>query len=147
MNLEALPLIATHSAQLKGLQAQKEYLIASNTKMAQHNLNRQPSFDEMRDYLMNLNQESLSLNKQVAAKLDKIRKFYDHYSLESILALMQTSLQEAEEESEQVANRFLDKAIGLDVFLKEYIDRRTQAHLSRVKTEHFTVFCCERGQI
>lgn len=136
----------TFHQQLKGLQAQKEYLIANNTKMAQYNLNRQPSFDEMRDFLINLNQESLSLNKQVATKLDKVRKFHDHHSMESILALMQTSLQDAEEESEQVLNQFLDKEIGLDVFLKQYIDQRTQTHLRRVKTERFTSLLYENSK-
>lgn len=122
-------------------------MVANNTKMAQFNLNRQPSFDEMRDFLMNLNQESCSLNKQVAAKLEKIRKFHDHYSMESILALMQTSLQDAEEESEKIANRFLDKEIPLDLFIKDYIDRRTQAHLSRVKTERFTSLLYENSNL
>lgn len=122
-------------------------MIANNTKMAQFNLNRQPSFDEMRDFLMNLNQESLSLNKQVADKLEKLRKYHDHYSMESILALMQTSLQDAEEESEKIANRFLDKEIALDKFLKDYIERRTQAHLSRVKTERFTSLLYESSDL
>lgn len=101
----------------------------------------------MRDFLLNLNQESLSLNKQVTAKLNRIRKFGDHFSMESILALMQTGLQEAEEQSELIANQFLDKEIGLDVFLKQYIDRRTQAHLSRVKAERFTSLLYESSNL
>ena len=124
--------------QLKSLQAQKEFLVANNTKMAQFNLTRQSSFDEMREFLLNLNEESLNLNNQVNTKLNKIKQFYDHYSMESILALMQTSQQDAEEESEQIAHKFLDKEISLNEFLNAYIVHRTTAHLSRIKTERFT---------
>lgn len=105
--------------------------------MAQFNLNRQSSFEDMKSYVLNLNEESLNLNKEVNNKLDKIKKFYDHYSMESIYALMQTNLQDIEEESEKIANQFLNKEINLDTFLKEYIKRRTEAHLRRIKTERF----------
>jgi len=129
--------LVNNSSMLKSLQAQKEYIIANNIKMAQFNLNRQSSFEDMKSYVLNLNEESLNLNKEVNNKLDKIKKFYDHYSMESIYALMQTNLQDIEEESEKIANQFLNKEINLDTFLKEYIKRRTEAHLRRIKTERF----------
>lgn len=124
--------------QLKHLQAQKEYMIANNSKLAELSLNRQPCFEELKEFLLELNRETVALNKSVNSKVEKLRKFYDHFSLESLHAIMETNLRDAEDESEKIVNQFLNKEINLDKFLKDYINQRTELHLRRIKTERFT---------
>jgi monomeric isocitrate dehydrogenase len=126
------------SKKLKNLKAQKKYIIANNVKMAQFNLNTQSSFEEMKEFLLNLNNESVKLNEKVNLKINKIKNYYEHYSIESIQALMLANLQDDEETSEKIVNKFLNKEINLDQFLKDYLDKKTKSHLRRIKTEKFT---------
>ena len=92
----------------------------------------------MKELILNLNKEATNLNEEVNCKINKIKKYYDHYSLDSVHALMQTNLHDSEDASDKIVNQFLNKEINLDKFLKDYLDQRTESHLRRIKTERFT---------
>ena len=48
---------------------------------------------------------------------------------------MQTSTAEAEEQSETVANDFLNSELTIDSFIKDFIEKRKLANLRRIKSE------------
>lgn len=56
-------------------------------------------------------------------------------SLETALALLQTAASESEEESEKVANTFLDGEMELEDFLDKFLTTRKLMHLRLVKAE------------
>ncbi|NXU85863.1 VP37B protein, partial [Xiphorhynchus elegans] len=56
-------------------------------------------------------------------------------SLETLLALLQTEGAKIEEDTENMAEKFLDGEIPLDSFIDEYQSKRKLAHLRRVKIE------------
>lgn len=56
-------------------------------------------------------------------------------SLETALALLQTAASEMEEESEQIAKKFVSNEITVDEFLDQFLDRRKIVHTRLVKAE------------
>lgn len=56
-------------------------------------------------------------------------------SLETALALLQTAASESEEETEKIANKFLDGEMELDDFLDTFLTTRKLMHLRLVKAE------------
>lgn len=59
-------------------------------------------------------------------------------SLETTLALLQTAASESEEQSETIANKFLDGDIELDDFLTQFLTMRQLMHIRLVKAEKMT---------
>lgn len=56
-------------------------------------------------------------------------------SIETALALLQTAASEMEEESDKVAQKFLDNDSELDDFLEQFLAKRKIMHLRLVKAE------------
>lgn len=59
-------------------------------------------------------------------------------SLETTLALLQTAASEMEEESDKIAQKFLDNEVELDEFLDQFLTKRKIMHLRLVKAEKMT---------
>ncbi|XP_062870236.1 VPS37B subunit of ESCRT-I b isoform X2 [Trichomycterus rosablanca] len=117
------------------MQQTKEMTLASNRSLAEQNLSLQP----------NLDQQKLQLTKcycylQELYESYQLRKStLDHNSgkssLDTLLALLQAEGAKIEEETENMADSFLDGDLSLDAFIESYQSKRILAHLRRVKIE------------
>lgn len=110
-------------------------LIASNKSLAEFNLAREPTYRQTRQMLLDSHKEALELKKEVEKKRDILNEMTRQTSLETTLALMQTSAAEAEEESEEFAQKFLSNDLPLESFLSQFLEKRKLSHLRRIKTE------------
>lgn len=132
---EKLNKIISDMEEIKGLQKNKEMTLVSNRLLAEQNLELQPRLDHQKN---ELTKRYRCLQEQFEAY--QLRKStLDHISgstpLDTLLALLQAEGAKIEEETENMADSFLDGAAPLDTFIDEYQSKRKLAHLRRVKIE------------
>uniref|UniRef100_A0A3B1JXF2 VPS37B subunit of ESCRT-I a n=1 Tax=Astyanax mexicanus TaxID=7994 RepID=A0A3B1JXF2_ASTMX len=121
--------------EVKEVQQSKEMTLASNRSLAEQNLELQPQLDHQKN----------ELTKRYRCLQDKFEAYQlrkstlDHKSgsssLDTLLALLQAEGAKIEEETEIMADSFLDGDVTLDTFIDEYQSKRKLAHLRRVKIE------------
>nr|CAD7609087.1 unnamed protein product [Timema genevievae] len=115
--------------QFKELETEKEMLMASNRSLAEFNLSKEPLLRNGKMQLKDLSQEGEKLYQKQKT---------GNTNLETTLALVQTSAAESEENSEAIAEKFLDGDMELDSFLDQFITSRKVMHLRRVKADKMT---------
>uniref|UniRef100_A0A493TWC7 VPS37B subunit of ESCRT-I n=1 Tax=Anas platyrhynchos platyrhynchos TaxID=8840 RepID=A0A493TWC7_ANAPP len=120
----------------QNVQHSKDMTLASNRSLAEDNLLFQPKLESLK---ANLTQKYQELHLQTAVTYSCFHAVTDRQSsnasLETLLALLQTEGAKIEEDTENMAENFLDGEIPLDSFIDEYQSKRKLAHLRRVKIE------------
>ncbi|RVE68865.1 hypothetical protein OJAV_G00096570 [Oryzias javanicus] len=121
--------------EMQEVQQNKEKTLANNRTLAEHNLALQPSLEHKKE----------DLTKRYRCLQERFESFQlrkstlDHKSgntsLDTLLALLQTEGAKIEEETENMADSFMDGDINLDSFIDAYQSKRKLAHLRRVKIE------------
>ncbi|KAF4074663.1 hypothetical protein AMELA_G00241770 [Ameiurus melas] len=132
---EKLHRIVQDLDEVQDLQQNKEKILASNRSLAEQNLVLQPRLDHQKNELTKRYcclQEQFETFQLRKSTLDQ--KSGDT-SLDTLLALLQAEGAKIEEETENMADSFLDGAVPLDGFIDEYQSKRKLAHLRRVKIE------------
>lgn len=104
--------------QVKTLETEREKLIQNNKRLAESNLSFESTYSYSRQELAKALQECQSLKDELDRKKSLLRQFGRQNSLDTTLALMQAATAEAEEASEDVANKFLSKNMPIEDFLK-----------------------------
>lgn len=117
------------------VQLSKEMTLASNRSLAEGNLLYQPQLDTRKAHLTQKYQELQVLFEAYQIKKTKLDKQSSSASLETLLALLQAEGAKIEEDTESMAEKFLDGAIPLDAFIDSYQSKRKLAHMRRVKVE------------
>ncbi|XP_007573494.1 VPS37B subunit of ESCRT-I a [Poecilia formosa] len=121
--------------EVQEVQQNKEKTLANNRTLAEQNLTLQPQLEHKKEQLtksyscLQENFESYQLRK---SKLDHKS---GATSLDILLALLQAEGAKIEEETENMADSFLDGDMTLDAFVDSYQNKRKLAHLRRVKIE------------
>ncbi|KAM3610584.1 uncharacterized protein V6R79_006061 [Siganus canaliculatus] len=121
--------------EMQEVQQSKEKTLANNRTLAEQNLALQPTLEHKKQQLtkrygsLQEDFESYQLRKSTL----------DHKSgntsLDILLALLQAEGAKIEEETENMADCFLDGEMPLDSFIDTYQSNRKLAHLRRVKIE------------
>ncbi|XP_064460972.1 vacuolar protein sorting-associated protein 37B-like [Ornithodoros turicata] len=124
--------------QVKNAENEREMLLASNKSLADFNLSREPKLRQCRQRLQELYSTAQELKQEAEQNKKKLDALGGQASLETTLALLQTAAAQAEEESEQIAKKFLDNESSVESFLEEFTVSRKLAHLRRVKVEKMT---------
>ncbi|CAH8519851.1 unnamed protein product [Heterobilharzia americana] len=132
---EGIKKLAKNSPEIKKIEADKESCMMENRRQAETNLAMEPTFNMKKTELV----EAYSNYKQLETQYIKLKSEVDSigakYSPSVILALLQTANAEAEEQSEELAGRFLDKLMDVDTFLKDFIPLRKLCNERRFKCE------------
>ncbi|XP_041890686.1 vacuolar protein sorting-associated protein 37B isoform X2 [Corvus kubaryi] len=119
----------------QNVQHSKDMTLASNRSLAEGNLLYQPKLESLKSNLTEKYQELQVLFEAYQIKKTKLDRQSSNASLETLLALLQTEGAKIEEDTENMAEKFLDGEIPLDSFIDEYQSKRKLAHLRRVKIE------------
>ncbi|XP_026876583.2 VPS37B subunit of ESCRT-I b [Electrophorus electricus] len=132
---EKLSTIVKEMDEMQEVQQTKEMTLASNRSLAEQNLSLQPGLDQQK---MQLTKRYCCL--QELYETYQLRKStLDHSSgkssLDTLLALLQAEGAKIEEETENMADSFLDGDLSLDSFVDAYQNKRKLAHLRRVKID------------
>ncbi|XP_019589532.2 vacuolar protein sorting-associated protein 37B [Rhinolophus sinicus] len=119
----------------QNVQLNKEMTLASNRSLAEGNLLYQPQLDALKARLTQKYQELQVLFEAYQIKKTKLDQQSSSASLETLLALLQAEGAKIEEDTENMAEKFLEGALPLDSFIDVYQSQRTLAHRRRVKIE------------
>ncbi|XP_016009254.2 vacuolar protein sorting-associated protein 37B [Rousettus aegyptiacus] len=119
----------------QNVQLNKEMTLASNRSLAEGNLRYQPQLDALKARLTQKYQELQVLFEACQLKTTKLDKQSSSASLETLLALLQAEGAKIEEDTENMAEKFLEGQLPLDSFIDVYQSQRTLAHMRRVKIE------------
>ncbi|XP_008415515.1 VPS37B subunit of ESCRT-I a isoform X1 [Poecilia reticulata] len=121
--------------EVQEVQQNKEKTLANNRTLAEQNLTLQPQLEHKKEQLTksySCLQESFESYQFRKSKLDHKS---GATSLDILLALLQAEGAKIEEETENMADSFLDGDMTLDAFVDSYQNKRKLAHLRRVKIE------------
>lgn len=125
----------TDSEDLRRLQVEQELLMASVKSLAEFNLSRRADYESERNKLLFLVSDSNKLREEIKEKASKLLELSKRTSLETTLAAILVAAAQAEEESEKIAGEFLENTMDYEVFLSAYCEKRTLAHLRRIKAD------------
>ncbi|XP_061622700.1 VPS37B subunit of ESCRT-I a [Phyllopteryx taeniolatus] len=120
---------------MQEVQLSKETTLVNNRTLAEENLALQPGLELKKEKLTKTYgclQESFDAYQLRKTTLDHKS---GNTSLDILLALLQAEGAKIEEETENMADSFLDGDMTLEAFIDSYQNQRKLAHLRRVKIE------------
>lgn len=89
------------------------------------NLDRKPEIERLKMHLLEKFDVMNDLRKEFDIKTRKQEELRDHFLPGNFQTQLKMATLQAEEESEQVAEKFLDRKIDIDEFKKQFMDVRT----------------------
>ncbi|XP_037016966.2 vacuolar protein sorting-associated protein 37B isoform X1 [Artibeus jamaicensis] len=131
----------------QNIQLSKEMTLASNRSLAEGNLLFQPRLDALKAGLTQKYQELRVLFEAYQLKKTKLDSQPSSASLETLLALLQAEGAKIEEDTENMAEKFLDGELPLDAFIDVYQSQRKLAHVRRVKIEKLQEMVLRRPRL
>ncbi|XP_045063932.1 vacuolar protein sorting-associated protein 37B-like [Coregonus clupeaformis] len=132
---EKLNDIVKEMDEMREVQQLKELILGSNISLAEQNLQLQPRLDLQKNQLTSRYRHLQELYDNYQLRKSTLDHGSGNSSLDILLALLQAEGAKIEEETENMADSFLDGELPLDCFIDDYQRRRHLAHLRRVKID------------
>lgn len=124
--------------QIRMLYSEKEMLLASNKSLAEYNLSQEPLLKEKRAKLQEKHRELTKKAEKVRLlKKDVAEKSGKAADPEDLLALLEAAGLEAEDDSEDVADKYIHGNFdgSVEDFVKVFVEKRKLAHTRRIKID------------
>ncbi|CAI5763034.1 VPS37 C-terminal domain-containing protein [Podarcis lilfordi] len=134
-NSEEIERLALESNEVQDVQLEREMALATNRSLAERNLKFQEPLETGRANLSDKYQELQKLVEQCQEQKAKLEKFSAAMQPGTLLNLLEVEGQKIEEESEMMAEKFLEGEVPLETFLEQFSSMRKLSHLRRVKVE------------
>lgn len=144
-NAERVEAMALESDEIQNIQLEREMALAANRSLAEQNLDRRPYLESQKEALVSryLQLEAVQQKyREHCAQRDGIE---GQVSPEALLNRLQVESSKTEEESESLADEFLEGSLSLDSFLDQFLTLRSLAHKRRVKMEKLQETLRHRG--
>ncbi|XP_043405536.1 vacuolar protein sorting-associated protein 37C isoform X3 [Chelonia mydas] len=132
---EEIERLALESTEVQELQLEREMALATNRSLAEQNLEFQTPLETGRTNLSDRYQKLQKLAEQCQEQKAKLEKFSAAMQPGTLLNLLQVEGQRIEEESETMAEKFLEGEVPLEIFLEQFSSMRKLSHLRRVRVE------------
>ncbi|KAJ8379294.1 hypothetical protein SKAU_G00000720 [Synaphobranchus kaupii] len=132
---EKLNKIVQEMEEVLEVQRSKEMTLAGNRSLAEQNLELQPSLDCQKNELTKRYRCLQELFEAYQLRKSTLDQNSENSSLDTLLALLQAEGAKIEEETENMADSFLEGEMTLDAFIEGYQSQRKLAHLRRVKID------------
>ncbi|KAM8818917.1 vacuolar protein sorting-associated protein 37C isoform 2-T2 [Rhynchonycteris naso] len=132
---EAIDRLAQEAPEIQDLQLEREMALATNRSLAERNLEFQGPLEISRSNLSDKYQELRKLVERCQEQKAKLEKFSSALQPGTLLDLLQIEGMKVEEESEAMAEKFLEGEVSLDTFLENFSAMRMLSHLRRVRVE------------
>lgn len=110
-------------------------LIAKNKSLADFNYKREPTYNDLRKVLEDVHKEAIEIKQNLIEKQTKLNKLKPKMTPDTLRGLLQVAAQDSEEKSEEIARNFLAKEKTYEEFINEFIKKRTEYHIRRIKYE------------
>ncbi|XP_033823678.1 vacuolar protein sorting-associated protein 37A isoform X1 [Periophthalmus magnuspinnatus] len=121
--------------QLKQVANDKEDLITSIVNMAKKNLQIEPQLEGKRQEMLCKYEQLTQMKSTFETKMQRQHELSESCSLSTLQARLKVAAHQAEEESEETAENFLEGRTDIDEFLSSFMDKRTLCHSRRAKEE------------
>ncbi|XP_028657885.1 vacuolar protein sorting-associated protein 37A [Erpetoichthys calabaricus] len=121
--------------QLKQITSDKEELVNSIIEMAKKNLQLEPQLDGRRQDILYKYEQLTQMKSGFEMKMQRQHELSESCSLSALQARLKVAAHEAEEESEDIAEGFLEGKTEIDDFLTSFMEKRTLCHCRRAKEE------------
>ncbi|EFO27819.1 hypothetical protein LOAG_00655 [Loa loa] len=131
--------IIDNISQVRTLPTEREMGLVQNKSLAEWNLSQEPKIEEAKRRLRTTYEEAVKVKDEVMELKEKLNSLSEERSLDTSTALLQAAAQSADDESEAIANRYLSGEIEVDQFLKEFIEKKTLAHMRKIKADKLSV--------
>ncbi|XP_036619203.1 vacuolar protein sorting-associated protein 37C [Trichosurus vulpecula] len=132
---EEIDRLVMESPEVQDLQLEREMALATNRSLAEQNLVFQAPLEISRSNLLDKYQELQKLVEKCQEQKAKLEKFSSALQPGTLLDLLQVEGMKIEEESEAMAEKFLEGEVPLDTFLESFASMRMLSHLRRVRVE------------
>uniref|UniRef100_A0A5F9DK27 VPS37C subunit of ESCRT-I n=1 Tax=Oryctolagus cuniculus TaxID=9986 RepID=A0A5F9DK27_RABIT len=132
---EVIARLALESPEVQDLQLEREMALATNRSLAERNLEFQGPLEISRSNLSDKYQELRKLVERCQEQKAKLETFASALQPGALLDLLQIEGMKIEEESEAMAEKFLEGEVPLETFLENFSSMRTLSHLRRVRVE------------
>nr|XP_056707629.1 vacuolar protein sorting-associated protein 37C [Euleptes europaea] len=132
---EEIERLTQESNEVQNLQLEREMALATNRSLAEQNLTFQEPLETGRVSLSDKYQDLQQLVERCQEQKAKLEKFSAAMQPGTLLNLLQIEGQKIEEESEVMAEKFLEGEVPLETFLEQFSSVRKLSHLRRVKVE------------
>uniref|UniRef100_A0A3Q0SFX6 VPS37A subunit of ESCRT-I n=1 Tax=Amphilophus citrinellus TaxID=61819 RepID=A0A3Q0SFX6_AMPCI len=121
--------------QLKQVTNDKEELVTSIVDMAKKNLQLEPQLEGKRQEMLYKYEQLTQMKSAFETKMQRQHELSESCSLSTLQARLKVAAHQAEEESEETAENFLEGRIDIDEFLTSFMEKRTLCHSRRAKEE------------
>eukprot|EP00076_Gallus_gallus_P003272 NP_001186498.1 vacuolar protein sorting-associated protein 37C [Gallus gallus] len=112
--------LALESREVQELQLEREMALAANRSLAEQNLKFQVPLETGRSELSSKYEELQKLAEHCKEQKAKLEKFSASMHPQMLLDLLQVESQKIEEESEKMAEKFLEGEVALETFLEQF---------------------------
>ncbi|NXU59438.1 VP37A protein, partial [Turnix velox] len=121
--------------QLKQVIADRDELVKSIEELAKKNLLLEPSLEAKRQAVLDKYEQLTQLKAAFEKKMQRQHELSESCSPSALQARLKVAAHEAEEESDTIAEDFLEGKTEIDDFLSSFMEKRTLCHCRRAKEE------------
>ncbi|XP_040821721.1 vacuolar protein sorting-associated protein 37A isoform X2 [Ochotona curzoniae] len=121
--------------QLKQIINDKDDLVKSIEELARKNLLLEPSLEAKRQTVLDKYELLTQMKSAFEKKMQRQHELSESCSASALQARLKVAAHEAEEESDNIAEDFLEGKTEIDDFLSSFMEKRTICHCRRAKEE------------
>ncbi|XP_003221634.1 vacuolar protein sorting-associated protein 37A [Anolis carolinensis] len=132
--------------QLKQVINDKDDLVKSIEELAKKNLLLEPSLEAKRQAVLDKYEQLTQLKATFEKKMQRQHELSESCSASALQARLKVAAHEAEEESDTIAEDFLEGKTEIDDFLSSFMEKRTICHCRRAKEEKLQQAIAMRSQ-
>lgn len=121
--------------QLRQITSDKEDLVHSIVDMAKKNLQLEPQLEGKRQEMLFKFDQLTQMKSTFETKMQRQHELSEGCSLSALQARLKVAAHQAEEESEETAENFLEGRTEIEDFLSSFMEKRTLCHSRRAKEE------------
>ncbi|KAK2520968.1 vacuolar protein sorting-associated protein 37A [Columba livia] len=121
--------------QLKQVITDRAELVKSIEELAKKNLLLEPSLEAKRQMVLDKYEQLTQMKAAFEKKMQRQHELSESCSPSALQARLKVAAHEAEEESDTIAEDFLEGKTEIDDFLSSFMEKRTLCHCRRAKEE------------
>ncbi|XP_060748415.1 vacuolar protein sorting-associated protein 37A isoform X1 [Tachysurus vachellii] len=131
--------------QLKQVSSDKEDLVNTIVTVAKKNLQLEPQLEGKRHEMLYKAEQLTQMHSAFQTKMQRQHELSESCSLSALQARLKVAAHQAEEESEETAENFLEGKTEIDDFLSSFMEKRTLCHSRRAKEEKLQQSISDHG--
>ncbi|XP_078682633.1 vacuolar protein sorting-associated protein 37A-like [Branchiostoma floridae x Branchiostoma belcheri] len=130
--------------QCQQLYQDRDKLNDATEELARQNLDKQPMLEQKKKELIEKVEEQNELRRMFDKSSQRQNDLMDQFKPGMIQANLKVAAQQAEEESDVIADEFLEGKMEIDEFLQKFMEKRVLCHIRHAKEEKYQQMMANR---